>query len=110
MNDDQLKKYKLALEKERAEIVVEIARDEKPVDFGGDIDHGDEESDRSEQVGDQLAAAKDLQDRVNEIDLALEKIQSGNYGVCERCGKPIEHAIFEIDPESRLCRECKLGK
>jgi DnaK suppressor protein len=109
MNQDQLKEYKTKLEKERGLIAAEIARDESPVDFGNDIDHGDEESDKSEQVGDQLAAAQDLKNRLNEIDIALGKIQTGEYGICEKCGKPIEHEILAIDPESRFCRSCKLN-
>jgi len=108
MNQDQLKEYKTKLEKERALIAAEIASDEKPVDFGSDIDHGDEDSDKSEQVGDQLAAAQDLKNRLNEIDIALGKIQTGTYGICEKCGKPIEHEILAIDPESRFCKACKL--
>lgn len=90
-------------------LAAEIARDEKPVDFGSDIDHGDEESDKSEEVGDQLAAAGELKDRLNEIDIALSKIKDGTYGVCEKCGKPIEHEILDIDPESRFCKACKIG-
>jgi DnaK suppressor protein len=109
MNQDQLNEYKIALEKERMLIAAEIARDEKPVDFGSDIDHGDEASDKSEEVGDQLAAAQDLKSRLNEIDIALGKIKSGTYGVCEKCGKPIEHEILAIDPESRFCKACKLA-
>lgn len=108
MNQDQLKEYKTKLEKERAMLAAEIARDEKPVDFGSDIDHGDEQSDKSEQVGNQLAAANDLKDRLNEIDIALGKIQTRTYGICEKCGKLIEHEILVIDPESRFCRACKL--
>ena len=109
MNQDQLKEYKTKLEKERAMVTAEIARDEKPVDFGSDIDHGDEESDRSEEVGNQLAAAQGLKDRLSEIEISLGKIQSGTYGVCEKCGKQIEEEILSIDPESRFCKECKLG-
>ena len=90
-------------------VAVEIARDEKPVDFGSDIDHGDEDSDKSEEIGDQLAAAQGLKSRLNEIDIALGKIQNGTYGVCEKCGKPIEQEILAIDPESRFCKACKLA-
>jgi DnaK suppressor protein len=108
MNQDQLKEYKTALEKERTMITAEIAKDEKPVDFGSDIDHGDEESDKSEQVGDQLAAAQELKDRLSEIEIALGKIRDGTYGICEKCGTPIEHEILAIDPESRFCKACKL--
>jgi DnaK suppressor protein len=109
MNQDQLKEYKIKLEKERMMVAVEIARDEKPVDFGSDIDHGDEDSDKSEEIGDQLAAAQGLKSRLNEIDIALGKIQNGTYGVCEKCGKPIEQEILAIDPESRFCKACKLA-
>ena len=90
-------------------VAAEIARDEKPVDFGSDIDHGDEDSDKSEEVGDQLAAVQGLKSRLNEIDIALGKSQNGTYGVCEKCGKPIEHEILAIDPESRFCKACKLA-
>jgi DnaK suppressor protein len=110
MNQDQLKEYKTNLEKERLMVAAEIARDEKPVDFGSDIDHGDEASDKSEEVGDQLAAARAIKDRLNEIDIALGKIQNGTYGICEKCGSPIELEILAIDPESRFCKACKLAQ
>ncbi len=108
MNQDQLKEYKAELEKERAMIAAEIAQDEKPVDFGSDIDHDEEATDKSEEVGNQLAAAGELKDRLNEIEIALGKIASGKYGVCEKCGGPIEPEILDIDPESRFCKACKL--
>jgi RNA polymerase-binding transcription factor DksA len=110
MEQERLKKYKAALEKEQASISKEIAQDEKPLDFGSDIDHGDEGSDRSEQMGDQLAAAGDLRLRLSEIEIALGKIKTGEYGICENCGKPIEEEILDIDPESRFCKACKLEK
>jgi DnaK suppressor protein len=109
MNQDQLKEYKIKLERERMMIAAEIARDEKPVDFGSDIDHDDEATDKSEEVGNQLAAAGELKGRLTEIDIALGKIQNGTYGVCEKCGKPIEQEILAIDPESRFCKACKLA-
>ncbi len=110
MNNDQLKEYKAKLEKERGLITGEIKQEEKPVDFGSDIDHGDEESDASEQMGNQMAVANDLKDRLGEIDIALEKIRTGGYGICEKCGGPIEHDILAIDPESRFCKACKAQK
>jgi DnaK suppressor protein len=107
MNEDQLKKYKTLLEKERAMVSGEINREEKPVDFGNDIDHGDEGSDQSEEVGNRMAVANDLKNRLSEIDIALGKIQAGNYGACEKCDKQIEEEILNIDPESRFCKEHK---
>lgn len=110
MNDDQLKEYKTKLEKERGLIAGEISREEKPVDFGSDVDHGDEGSDASEQMGNQMAIANDLKERLTEIDIALEKIRVGTYGTCEKCDKVIEHEILAIDPESRFCKEHKIQK
>jgi DnaK suppressor protein len=110
MNDDQLKEYKTKLEKERGLVAGEIAREEKPVDFGSDVDHGDESSDASEEMGNQMAIANDLKNRLSEIDIALEKIRVGTYGMCEKCDKQIEHEILAIDPESRFCKEHKIQK
>jgi DnaK suppressor protein len=110
MNDDQLKEYKKKLEKERVMVAAEIKRDEQPVDFGSDIDHDEEETDKSEEVGNQMAAANDLKNRLSEIDIALGKFQLGTYGICEKCHKPIEPEILAIDPESRFCKACKLAQ
>jgi DnaK suppressor protein len=110
MNQEQLKEYKAKLEKERELIMGEIKNLDKPVDFGSDVDHFDEEADEAEEVGNQLAISGDLKNRLGEIDIALGKIHSGQYGICEKCGKEIEHEILSIDPESRFCKECKLNQ
>ncbi len=110
MDAKKLQEYKKKLEKERVLIFAEIKQNEKPVDFGSDSDRLDEETDEAEEIGNQLAVAQDLKNRLSDIDIALRKIQSGGYGVCESCGKEIEGEILDIDPESRLCKNCKLGK
>lgn len=109
MNDEQLKTYKTALEKTRAILTAEIKQTETPVEFGSDVDHFDEEADEAEEVGNQLAIGQDLKNRLAEVDIALGKIQSGGYGICEKCGENIEHEILAIDPESRFCKKDKLA-
>lgn len=113
MNPKKVQEYKAILEKERLLLFAEIKKNEKPVDFGSDIDHSAEEtdeSDKSEEVGNQLAVAQDLKNRLDDIDAALSKIQSGRYGICEKCGAAIEAEILDIDPESRFCKRCKSEK
>jgi DnaK suppressor protein len=48
-----------------------------------------------------------LSDRENEtlrqIDMALKRIEDGNYGVCEVTGKPIEEERLEAIPYTTLC-------
>jgi DnaK suppressor protein len=108
MNDDQLKKYKASLEKTRAMLFAEIKQTETPPEFGSDVDHFDEDADEAEEVGNQLAIGQDLKNRLAEIDIALGKIQSGGYGICEKGGENIEKEILDIDPESRFCKMHKL--
>jgi DnaK suppressor protein len=110
MNTEKIEKYKNKLKQERKMLLAEIRESEKPSTFGTDIDSGDEETDEAEELSNQLAIAHDLKNRLSEIDIALGKIQSGGYGICESCGKHIEDEILEISPESRFCKECKLKK
>ena len=44
---------------------------------------------------------------VCEIDAALQKIESGVYGVCEGCKSPIDRARLAALPFARLCMKCK---
>ena len=42
-----------------------------------------------------------------EIDEALKRIESGAYGVCENCEKPIRHDRLEALPFTRFTVECQ---
>jgi len=48
-----------------------------------------------------------LELKLKNVDLALEKIKKGKYGICEKCGKEIEEKRLEVYPEARLCQKCK---
>lgn len=109
MDKTKLDEYRQRLEKERLILLNDIEKIEKPVDFGPDPDT-EEESDEAEEISNQLAISHNLKNRLDEIDLALSKIQNGTYGVCENCGKNIDLSILEIDPESRLCKNCKSSR
>ena len=40
------------------------------------------------------------------VDAALDRVASGSYGVCARCGKPIGFARLDARPEATLCIAC----
>ena len=44
---------------------------------------------------------------LKKIDLALAKIESGTFGICEECGEPISVKRLEARPETTLCIRCK---
>lgn len=45
--------------------------------------------------------------RINDIDVALEQIEKGEYGICMGCGEEISPRRMEVRPFSRYCIECK---
>ncbi len=54
-----------------------------------------------------LALVRRLEKKIEEIDKALESAKKGAYGVCERCGKPIDPERLKALPETTLCVKCK---
>jgi len=47
---------------------------------------------------------------LKKIDLALEKIESGEYGICEMCGEEISPARLEARPIALFCIDCKTAQ
>lgn len=48
-----------------------------------------------------------LELKLKKVNEALGKIERGEYGVCERCGKEIEKERLEAVPEAKYCKLCK---
>ncbi len=69
------------------------------------------------ELGDQAAAEINrnfmlrLRERerklLKKIDKAIEKMDSGTYGICETCGQEIGAKRLEARPVTTLCIECK---
>jgi DnaK suppressor protein len=54
-----------------------------------------------------LALIGNLQERLHDVERALERLDAGTYGICERCGKPIAPARLDALPFATLCIDCK---
>jgi DnaK suppressor protein len=50
-----------------------------------------------------LSLVNNLRDLMERIDKALSKIEEGTYGLCDRCGKPIEKLRLKALPYANLC-------
>ncbi len=99
-------KNKIRLEEERKQLLQDIAELQESLKAEVDIDEeeGDPELHEREKAQALLTA---MQKRLEDIEAALEAIAKGTYGICERCGKPIDPARLEAFPEARLCLSCK---
>lgn len=73
------------------------------VSFGKRIGDGTTEAvDRLTKVG----AAKELAAMRSDVARALQKLDDGTYGSCDRCGRMISDARLEARPASVLCVGC----
>jgi len=54
-----------------------------------------------------LMMVKSLRDILREVQAALERMDAGTYGICQRCGQPIAEERLEALPATRLCISCK---
>ena len=76
-------------------------------DLSGDLASYDEESADAgtatfEREKD-LSLSNNIRDLTEKIDHAMQLIEQGTYGLCERCGKPIEKARIKALPYATLC-------
>ena len=121
MNKKLLEKLRQELEKERVIIEGQLKRfakkDEK---LKGNWDTRfprwnseaggaglEEAADEVEEYSTLLPIEYNLELKLKNIDLALEKIKKGGYGTCEKCGKKIAERRLKIYPEARFCLKCR---
>jgi RNA polymerase-binding transcription factor len=94
---------------ERREVVTELARlraelQQAPERTGDEVDLSVYDREKT------LALVANYERRLEEIDHARRAAQKGAYGICERCGKPIDPARLKIFPEATMCVQCKNEK
>jgi len=64
-------------------------------------------ADQVEEYVNLLPVEHNMELRLQNINLALEKIKKGFYGKCEKCGKKITKERLKIYPEARECGKCE---
>jgi len=107
MTKEKISAYEKNLKEEKEKLTVEIKKYSEAEDFGDDVDHLEEEANESESYANRMSIALSFKARLNEIDMALNKIIMGTYGVCEKCAIEISEKVLEVAPESELCSSCK---
>ena len=75
-------------------------------DSSGDVGLDDESADAGTATFERekdLSIENNVRDLLQKIERALKRIDAGTYGVCDRCGKPIEKARIKALPYVDLC-------
>jgi len=112
VNDQLLKRLRIELESNRAEIVSELrelgaAPDGHQVQsLTGINDNFADSASATTERAERLALVEQARERLSEIDHALARMDDGTYGTCERCGNAIATPRLEARPMSTHCVEC----
>jgi DnaK suppressor protein len=52
------------------------------------------------------AIARAATEEITQIDEALQRLNQGEYGICKRCGQPIETRRLAAIPQATTCARC----
>ena len=109
MRKDRLASFKKRLLEKQHQLTAELGRTAL---YGKD-----QEDDSIKDLGDQANTAYTREfffelgngDRrlLREVVIALQKIEDGSYGTCERCSEPIAEKRLDAVPFARYCIDCQ---
>ena len=74
-----------------------------PPDAEFDPADPNEAADKYEDYENNTAILDQLEMRFNKVKVAMEKIEKGVYGKCEKCNKEIEEDRLDADPAATTC-------
>ncbi len=71
-------------------------------------DEKDWEEQATEREGDEVLETIGMsgQAEIRQIKAALDRIESGDYGFCAKCGAEIGEARLDVLPHTPFCRTC----
>ena len=122
MEQKMLQELKNKLQQEKDEVIEALSSVAKPdkgdhvpgqyaanfPDYGDDTDPetGDASPAEVEDYTINVNLTGELEKKLNLIEEALKKIESGEYGRCEKCGKEIDIKRLSANPAALTCVKC----
>ena len=116
MNKVQQEVLRKRLEERRAEIENDVSFMASEMRYLG-VDQDDENGSLGNHISDDgsyvqeaeriATVSEDFHQILNQVNAALERMDNGNYGECQRCGKPIGAERLEAFPYVAHCIDCQ---
>jgi RNA polymerase-binding protein DksA len=110
LNTKELGELKQRLLAEREELTSQLETIEEAVFSASQTDLTGEADDESADAGTatfererDLSIENNVRDLLRKVDDALDRIARKTYGICVRCGKPIEKTRIKALPYADLC-------
>ncbi|MBW2040170.1 MAG: RNA polymerase-binding protein DksA [Deltaproteobacteria bacterium] len=108
MDEERLRYFKALLSEQLKNLIEEATKTVNDMtvtvaDFSDPTDRASWESNRNF-----LLRIRDRERKlIMKIKEALERIEEGTFGICERCGEEISEKRLEARPVTTLCIRCK---
>jgi DnaK suppressor protein len=99
-------KNNLLKEKEELEIILKSINEEIEYIRSNEVYEYSEVAEAYEEKQDLHIKKEKIEERIKKILNTLEKIEKGNFGMCVKCGNPIEEVRIKFDPTLEYCRNC----
>jgi len=106
--DLDIHRFKLILLAERDSLQYRLEKELKSFQLSTDpepdvLDNATQDIEKNEQ----LRWARHLRNKQVEVDEALHRIETGQFGICTNCGKNIQIERLEAKPYASLCIHCR---
>lgn len=115
MDKKDLAEFKKLLLKEKVGLEENLAHIAKPIDKKkGDYETtfdnlGTDREDNTtevEEYAENLSVETTLEERLQNVISALERIENGTYGFCDNCQKEIDIERLRANPSAKTCIKC----
>jgi len=103
--EEQIAEARARLLEERAEVTQELDTLRSRLETKGDYELGEGDP-MIYQWEFNLAMRDRAQKHLAEIEEVLQQLDMGLYGLCEKCGKPIEPERLAVLSHTTVCSQC----
>jgi len=108
MNTLNLKEFQGALENERNRLVLDIQAETAKLNIYTEVNPDPYDlADKSYQQDITYGRLRQLKRRLKQVEAALKHLHEKTYGICVKCGNPINPERLAVMPYATLCVKCK---
>lgn len=117
LSEEEIKEIKEDLLKRKEQILKDLntVSEKENTESGEDFkatfpEYGDKDDENAQEINEystNLATEQVLEKTIKDINIALDRIEKGSYGVCKYCGEPIGKKRMVARPVASSCIECK---
>jgi DnaK suppressor protein len=105
LTPEQLARLREKLLSARSETLARLTREEQPARAAEQLSEPMDAAELSREQGDAVLLLDLHRERLADIEDALNKLETGGYGVSERSGEPIGYARLDAVPWARLAAD-----